>query len=548
MKIFVPLFFAVLFVLSFFQAHAQEYYWVAFTDKNDTPYSLSTPENFLSERSIQRRRAQQIKIDSLDLPVNQSYINQVVRSGVSMVHSSKWLNGITVKVEINNFIAIVEALPFVKEVELTKPGVINKSAIIKFNESQTKSGTQFFDASLYGESLFQLTNTNGQYLHNAEYEGQGMEIAVLDAGFYNVDTYAAFDSLWVNGQVRGYKDFVNPGDDFFATDYHGMSVLSCMGGNIPNELIGTAPKASYWLLRSEEKGSEYLIEEDNWVAAAEFADSVGADVINSSLGYFLFNDTSMNHTYVEMDGHTTRVTRGANIAASRGMLVFSSAGNERNDPWKYIIAPSDGDNVIAVGAVDVDSIPANFSSSGPASDGDVKPNVSTVGRNTVVQLSNGEVGYSNGTSFSSPVMAGLGACLWQANRRATAEQIKSAIEQSANLFSSPDSIMGYGIPDFMLADQLLKSSLIAEKEIQNSWIAYPNPAKDVVLLKNTGLSAVEKVEVDFYSVDGRFLGGKQFDGSQPVILRDLQFLPSGLIILKIRSDNSTESLRLIKSR
>lgn len=548
MKKIILLFFAVLLSSLFFKTQAQQYYWVAFTDKNNTPYSLSIPQDYLSERAIHRRELQGIEIDSLDLPVNQNYIDQVLRSGVSLVHRSKWLNGITVKVEIDGFENQIQSLPFVREVQLTKPGKLTKSAINKFYEPQTPDNFLSVDNALYGTSVSQLVISNGQYLHNQNYRGQGMQIAVIDGGFYKADTYVAFDSLWLNNQVLGTKDFVNAADAFFYTNYHGMSVLSCMAGNIPGKLIGTAPKASYWLIRSEDTESEYLIEEDNWVAAAEFADSVGVDIINSSLGYFLFDNPSMNHTYAEMDGNTTRVTRGANIAASRGMLVFTSAGNEGDNPWKYIIAPSDGNQVIGVGAVNKDSIPASFTSYGPASNGNIKPNVATIGWNTVLENSLGWVGYGNGTSFSSPVMAGLGACLWQANPQATAAQIKSAIEQSANLYANPDSLLGYGIPDFKKADQILKTSFIPQWETQNQWLVYPNPAKDLLLLQHTGNAETNDVDLAFYSVDGRLLRKKRIAGKQQIILRDLQSLPTGLLILKIKSGNYTESVKLIKSR
>ena len=548
MKKIILLFFIVLFTTQFYTINAQEYYWVAFTDKNNTPYSLSNPQEYLSERAIQRRESQSIKIDSLDLPVNQNYVDQVVRPGVSLVHCSKWLNGITVKVEIDSFTNLVQGLPFVSEVQLTKPNLTTKSAINKFYEPNYSEDLLSVDSSLYGASAAQLAITNGQFLHNQHFQGQGIQIAVIDAGFYMADRYMAIDSLWQNNQILGTKDFVNPVEDFFSTNYHGMSVLSCMGGNIPGQLIGTAPKADYWLIRSEDSESEYLIEEDNWVAAAEFADSVGVDVINSSLGYFTFDDPAMNHTYAEMDGNTTRVTRGANIAASRGMLVFTSAGNEGNDPWKYIIAPSDGNLVIGVGAVNKDSIPAPFTSYGPASNGDVKPNVTTVGWNTVLENSNGLVAHSSGTSFSSPVMAGLGACLWQANPQATAAEVKSAIEESASLFTHPDSLLGYGIPNFKLADQVLGGSVVEQWETQNHWLVYPNPLQDVLWLKPKGGNSYGNIQLSLYSVDGRLLRNKKVSGSQQIVLRNLQSLPAGLLILKIKADDDVESVKLIKSR
>ncbi len=369
-------------------------------------------------------------------------------------------------------------LPFVKEVQLTKPDITVKSAFNKFNDFEGDDNV-LIDTSLYGLSVYQIGLMNGQFLHNQNYKGQGMQIAVLDGGFYHADEYPAFDSLWANNQILGTRDFVDPTVSFFQTNYHGMSVLSCMGGNIPGQLIGTAPKASYWLIRSEDTDTEYLVEEDNWVAAAEFADSAGCDIISTSLGYYTFNDASMNHTYADMDGKTTRVTKGANIAFSRGMLVFASAGNEGTYSWKHIIAPADGDDVIAVGAVNRDSVAAPFTSLGPASDGDVKPNVSAVGWNTYLETNNGDLGHLSGTSFSAPVMAGMAACLWQMYPDATARNVKNIIEMSCNKYNNPDSVVGYGIPDMAKAGFEMISDLpIITVTSSGKWIAYPNPVTE----------------------------------------------------------------------
>jgi serine protease AprX len=449
---------------------AQEYYWVGFSDKNGTQYSLSSPVDYLSERAIQRRIKQNIAIDSLDLPLNKNYIDEVVKIGATFIHASKWLNGITVKAETDSFTIKVSKLPFVKEFQLTK-GLAKKSAIQKFAELE---GSENFpiDNSIYGPSVYQTSILNGQFLHNQNYLGQGMQIAVLDGGFFSADRYPAMDSLWANNQILGTKDFVDPTAEFYKTHYHGMSVLSCMGGNVPGKLIGTATKASYWLIRSEDTGSEFLIEEDNWVAAAEFADSAGVDIINSSLGYYNFDNSEMNHPFEEMDGKTTRVTRGANIAASKGILVFSSAGNEGNNigenAWKHIVAPSDGEKVIGVGAVNKDSIPSGFTSLGPAFGGKTKPNVTALGWSTFLQRSDGTFGYLSGTSFSSPVMAGMAACLWQSQPNATAEQVKTAIEMSGHLYENPNDKMGFGIPDMYRAWLLWLIFQLQLLEFQNN--------------------------------------------------------------------------------
>jgi len=527
------------------EAHAQ-YYWVGFTDKNDSPWSLSMPEAYLSERAIQRRKDQNIPIDSLDLPVNSTYTMQVIQLGAKFIHSSKWLNGITVQALSEDFAEHVHELPFVREVQMTKRASTTKRAVDKFAEPEAFRKMLEIDTTMYGESAWQVAQLNGQFLHNQDFRGEGIHIAVLDAGFLHADRFSAFDSLWANGLILGTKDFVFDGQDFFETHYHGMSVLSIMGGNVPGKLIGTAPRASYWLIRTEDTGSEYLIEEDNWAAAAEFADSAGVDIINSSLGYFTFDDPGMNHTYADMDGNTTRVTRAANIAVSRGMLVFSSAGNEgrEGNSWKYIIAPSDGDSVIGVGATNKEGVPAPFTSHGPAYGGAVKPNVSAVGWNTILQRSNGTIGTGNGTSFSSPVMAGTAACLWQANPQATASQLKQAIEQSAHLFSNPDSLLGYGIPDMKIADKILKSAILEKWANNTNWLVYPNPATDYLVLQKNSAASSKMVKLAFYTVDGKLVRREEKPDASKIMVQNLQSLPSGLLILHIVSDDAAEAVKI----
>ncbi|GAB1450801.1 S8 family serine peptidase [Draconibacterium sp.] len=537
-------------ILSFFllqsvQTKAQDYYWLAFTDKNSSGFSLSTPEEYLSERAIERRAKQKIVIDSLDLPVNQNYISGVLNLGVEFVHASKWLNGITVKTEIDSFPAKVLQLSFVKSVQLSKPKIQAKSAFDKFQEYEVIENSPI-DTSLYGQSVYQTSIMNGQFLHNQDYLGQGIQIAVIDAGFLNADKYPAFDSLWANNQILGTKDFVDPNSDIFSTHYHGMSVLSCMGGNVPGKLIGTAPEASFWLLRSEDVNSEYLIEEDNWVAAAEFADSAGVDIINSSLGYTTFNDASMNHTYADIDGKTTRITHGANIAASRGILVFSSAGNDGNKAWKYISPPADGENVIAVGAVNKDSIAAPFSSYGPAFGGAIKPNVTAIGWNTYLQLSSGNFGFSNGTSFSSPVMAGMAACLWQAFPNATSKQVKQVLEISGHLFEKPDVLMGFGIPDMQKAHFLLMNSYSQFELVSNQWKAFPNPVGDFLILQKDGSKFQGKINIEIYSIDGKLLQKREKQDAPRIELNNLNILPNGILLLKISTANYTETVKLSK--
>lgn len=542
-------FFVLFAVVGFcFESFTQDYFWVAFSDKNNSDYSLNQPEEFLSERAIQRRIKQNILIDSLDLPVNQNYIDSVLSLGVEFVHASKWLNGITVKSQLENFKNQVSQFHFVDSVQLTKPASASKSAQNKFAEFSV-SNSEPIDTTKYGLSVFQTSIMNGQFLHNQNYFGQGIHIAVLDGGFTNVNNFVAFDSLWANNQILGIRDFVEPNSDFYgtSTSSHGMSVLSCMGGNVPGQLLGTSPKASFWLLRSEDTHSEYIVEEDHWAVAAEFADSVGADIINSSLGYFNFQDPSTNHSYADMDGKTTRVTRAANVAASRGILVFSSAGNEGNDPWKYIIAPSDGEQVIGVAAVDKYGEAAAFTSFGPAANGTIKPDVAALGRNTFLQKSNGELGFGSGTSYASPVLAGMAACLWQAHPNATARQVKDAIIYSAHLIANPDERLGYGIPDFKTAWLLLLNLNAKTSEVENKWTVFPNPFYKNIHVNIIGNSTAENIEVEMFSLQGVLLKKIKNHGVREVVINEVNHLPSGIYFIRVKTDEYAETVKLTKT-
>ena len=542
-------FFVLFAVVGFcFESFTQDYFWVAFSDKNNSDYSLNQPEEFLSERAIQRRIKQNILIDSLDLPVNQNYIDSVLSLGVEFVHASKWLNGITVKSQLENFKNQVSQFHFVDSVQLTKPASASKSAQNKFAEFSV-SNSEPIDTTKYGLSVFQTSIMNGQFLHNQNYFGQGIHIAVLDGGFTNVNNFVAFDSLWANNQILGIRDFVEPNSDFYgtSTSSHGMSVLSCMGGNVPGQLLGTSPKASFWLLRSEDTHSEYIVEEDHWAVAAEFADSVGADIINSSLGYFNFQDPSTNHSYADMDGKTTRVTRAANVAASRGILVFSSAGNEGNDPWKYIIAPSDGEQVIGVAAVDKYGEAAAFTSFGSAANGTIKPDVAALGRNTFLQKSNGELGFGSGTSYASPVLAGMAACLWQAHPNATARQVKDAIIYSAHLIANPDERLGYGIPDFKTAWLLLLNLNAKTSEVENKWTVFPNPFYKNIHVNIIGNSTAENIEVEMFSLQGVLLKKIKNHGVREVVINEVNHLPSGIYFIRVKTDEYAETVKLTKT-
>ncbi len=519
-------------------------YWVKLKDKTGTPYQISRPENFLSQRAISRRVKQNIPIDETDLPVSPVYLDSLKKRGLEIVHASKWLNGATVRTADTALIRKISTLPFVTSVQLTKPSSATKSTFLKFREEELLAD---INPANYGNAINQLTQLKGDYLHNKGFRGKGIQIAILDAGFWHVNQIAAFDSLRKSNRILGTRDFVDPSSDIYQQHTHGMSVLSCIGGNQPLSLIGTAPDAAFYLFRTEDSASEYPIEEDNWVVAAELADSVGADVINSSLGYTVFDDPKMSHKDSELNGKTTRITQGANMAFRKGILVFNSAGNEGKSTWKRVNAPADGENVIAVAAVDKNGIRASFSSVGPAYGGAVKPNVAAMGSLTFLVGSTGVLDYLNGTSFSSPVLAGMGACLLQANPNASVKQIKLAIEQSGSIFNKPDSLLGYGIPDFEKADKYLKLNTNNNLYPKSLITVSPNPFSDFISIKNLDTISGDYYLITIYNLQGICLLQSYFNYSETIILDNLSYLPNGFLILSIRSGGKDQRFKMIKT-
>jgi serine protease AprX len=562
---------------------------VTFTDKNNSPYSISNPSQYLSQKAIDRRTRMGIAIQANDIPVNSWYIDSVQKTGVAVYTVSKWFNCITIYTTDSTVIPKILSFPFVAGVDslykiVSKKSVqqVNSKEKGKSKEREKKkkkhesvSGTQsletgaisFFDIVQnqigensmlnsgnkydYGLAYTQAHMLGTDYLHNLGFNGQGMTIAVLDAGFYSVDTNKIFDSLWVNHQILGTKDFVQPGGSVFARSTHGMMVLSTMGGNIPGQIVGTAPKASYWLLRTEDADTEFPVEEDNWVAAAEYADSVGADIINSSLGYTIFDNAKWSHTYQDMNGHTARSTKGAVIASSKGLLICNSAGNSGNGTWHYIGAPADADNIITVGSVDATGKVSSFSSRGPAYDGRIKPTLCAMGENTAVASSFGTVQTGSGTSFSSPVMTGSVACLWQANYSKSNLEIINALIASANHYYSPDANFGYGVPAMMAANMILHGSVIDNFDKDEAVNVFPNPISDnfnIVFYSND----TSAVDVQLFDLSGRMAFSKEGISRTPgcnyIPITGIADLTKGYYMLKVFSGKKTYSMKLLKTQ
>ena len=419
-------------------------YRISLKDKAATDYSLQKPEMYLSKKSIERRKRQGLEIDSTDLPVCKKYVDAIRKKGVHVLVTGKWDNFVTVSCNDSMLIAEIAGLPFVRSTERVWRGVAKRAS-----ERDSLINKPLRTDSLYGPAITQIKMSHADRLHEAGFKGQGMTIAVIDAGFHNVDKIEAMKNI----NILGTRDFVNPEADIYAESSHGMSVLSCMAMNQPNVMIGTAPEASYWLLRSEDEYSENLVEQDYWAAAIEFADSVGVDLVNTSLGYYSFDDPTKNYRYRDLNGHYALMSREAAKAADKGIVVVCSAGNSGSGSWKKITPPGDAENVITVGAVNKYGVLAPFSSVGNTADGRVKPDVVAVGLGSDVMGTDGNLRHANGTSFSSPIMCGMVACLWQACPELTAKEIIELVRRSGDRAVLPDNIYGYGIPDLWKAYQ-----------------------------------------------------------------------------------------------
>lgn len=419
-------------------------YRISLKDKAATDYSLQKPEMYLSKKSIERRKRQGLEIDSTDLPVCKKYVDAIRKKGVHVLVTGKWDNFVTVSCNDSMLIAEIAGLPFVRSTERVWRGVAKRAS-----ERDSLINKPLRTDSLYGPAITQIKMSHADRLHEAGFKGQGMTIAVIDAGFHNVDKIEAMKNI----NILGTRDFVNPEADIYAESSHGMSVLSCMAMNQPNVMIGTAPEPSYWLLRSEDEYSENLVEQDYWAAAIEFADSVGVDLVNTSLGYYSFDDPAKNYRYRDLNGHYALMSREAAKAADKGIVVVCSAGNSGSGSWKKITPPGDAENVITVGAVNKYGVLAPFSSVGNTADGRVKPDVVAVGLGSDVMGTDGNLRHANGTSFSSPIMCGMVACLWQACPELTAKEIIELVRRSGDRAVFPDNIYGYGIPDLWKAYQ-----------------------------------------------------------------------------------------------
>jgi len=546
--------FLFVFLLSL-QVTAQEDAWVFLKDKPNAATFIANPLTMLSQRSLDRRARHNIALDTKDVPLEATYYAQIKgANGIITLAKSKWLNAIHVQgtqADINNLkttFSFVNVIEFANNLLNKRAKSFSVASKITHQNKFAKTATDFN----YGNANIQIQMLKGDVLHQKGFTGTGMHIAVLDAGFPNVNTFAAFSRIRDNNQILGGYDFVGRSTDFYLakrnsnntlTNGHGTNVLSDIAGYLDGQFIGTAPDASFYLFVTEDVENEVPLEESLWVEAAERADSLGVDVINTSLGYTTFDASKYNYSYSDMDGKTTFITRGAEIGASRGMILVNAAGNEGNTFWKYIGAPADATSVFTVGAVNATGTIASFSSYGPTADNRIKPDVLAQGQNPyIISSSSGNpINSSSGTSFSSPIMAGVIACFWQAFPNKTGAEIRQIIRESADKFATPHEQYGYGIPNFETAYNTTVLSLNTFDAFSGVKI-FPNPVDNnfSLQLSNANLS---EFEIKIVNVLGKEVLKIKELKSNTI---DVSELRGGIYLLQIIKENQQKTLKLIK--
>lgn len=546
---------SLLFILSLIlSVQAQEYkYAVHFVDKANTPFTVDQPEEFLSQRSIDRREKFHIPVIEEDLPINPDFISEVmsISTDFELIIQVKWLNAIVISTTDTMKMELVDLLDRVeKVVQVYNPNFkssINEKLSYEIAEEQVApplKSTQTYDSAFYGGGWVQIHQLKGEKLHELGFKGQGMQIAVLDAGFIGVDERLIFENLWDNDQILGTKNIVDPGATVFADHSHGTAVLSTMGGYWEGNLVGTAPDADYWLIRTEDGASEFPIEEYNWAAGAAFADSVGADVLNTSLGYTTFDNPALDHTWEELNGDSTVITRASNMAYRKGMVIVNSAGNSGSATWRYVGAPADGYQVFSIGAVDEFGEIASFSSLGFPWSEEVKPNVVARGKGaSVASASSDNVGTSNGTSFSSPILAGMVASLWSAEPSLSPRLIKQAITYSSDKYNMPDTLYGYGLPNFELALSIL--GLEDVKDEASILSVSPNPVKDYF---NLNINSDHKSDfiLSIYNIQGALLEEYERSWTGSPIQIGMINHPAGIYFVEVRQETQISRIKISK--
>ncbi|WP_308992047.1 S8 family serine peptidase [Mariniflexile litorale] len=517
---------------------AQQDAWVYLKDKQDVTNSVANPISILTQKAIDRKNRHNIVIDTRDVPVNETYISQLKgATGISVFAKSKWFNAVHVRGTETNINNLLINFSFVDHIEFADKSL---NVLKKVKHKQQSKFTETLISYNYGSAANQVQMIKGDQLHLLNYTGTGMTMAVIDAGFPNVNTMSGFQRLRNANNILGTYDFVGRDNDVYTntTSNHGTLVLSTIAGYVENQFVGTAPDASFYLFITEDGLTENPVEESYWVEAAERADSLGVDVINSSLGYTMYDNPNYSHANADMNGNTTFITKGANIAFEKGMLIVNSAGNSGNDSWGIVGAPADAVGVFSIGAVRSNGTYAAFSSRGNNTQPTLKPDVVAQGQASVVITENDIITTANGTSFSSPIVAGGIICLWQSLPNKTNAEIMQLVRESASQYNAPDYFLGYGVPNLEIA---MNKGLDVLNEGTDNLKIYPNPVYNELYFT---VSSGELASLYIFDVLGKLVVKTLITHSNRIV--NVSSLSKGMYIVKLQSSNELKSIKLIK--
>ena len=539
------------------ETHAQSrfpgMYLISFTDKNNSPYSIQRPEEFLSERAIERRKIRNgADISPADFPPNPFYIDSLRHYQAQVSFASRWLNAVLVRMDDSLQLEAIKKISFVDSTAYlapAKPTPKKKKSKrrVKSVNTVAQSIPEHID---YGGSFRQLQLIGLTDLHDQGYLGEGIQIAVLDNGFKGMKKMPVFNSLFDNAQILGTFDVAEPGSDVFQAGTHGTYVMTMMAAFEEGVLVGSAPGASYYLIHTEDNSYEYPIEEFNWCIGAEFADSAGADIITSSLIYSQFDDTTLNHTHEQLGQRKAIVSRAAYTATTKGIVVCNSAGNDAGNDWHTIAFPADEAAVLTVGAVNMEGFYAPFSSTGTGNDLLVKPDVVAVGQKAVsVSITTGKFIGINGTSFSNPTIAGAVAVLMQANPKQPEVFYRRVIRQSASQYKHPDSLLGYGIPNFYLAHLLFQNADIDFLKEDDGFMLFPNPVQAGQAFVVFRLNYPQKVQLSLVDQSGKQVLNQEtnaVEGLNTLRIDSLESLAQGVYLLILKTEEASFTEKLLK--
>ena len=528
---------------------AQDRYAVFFKFKPQKEYSLASPSKFLTEKAIQRRVREKFAVDSLDLPVTAAYLQGISANSQELLYVSKWLNAAVVVTDAAGK-KNMEALPFVQKVEWVAKGFIAKTGnrtVPEISQKPTKNQKWAIEESYREAAAYDFQNDllGIPAMHQAGFTGKGITVAVFDSGFPGLEKATPFAHVFTNKRIVGQLNVVRPWiKEVFRDHEHGTQVASLILANQAGTLVAGAHQAQVIFAITEDVATEYPIEELNWVRAAEYADSLGVDIINSSLGYLDFDEPSLTYTTAQLDGKTTYVTRGATLAAKRGILVVNSVGNYGSAGSSSLVAPADAQGILAVGSVNASSVVSTFSSRGPTADGRIKPELVAFGQNPVLIRGSGQVSAAAGTSFSAPQLTALAAGLWEAKPEWTKDELLTNLIKSGTQYATPDQNLGYGIPNFRSA--YYGALLGLNEEVESGSSIYPNPLRSeslhirfgkelrvtLQILDGSGRRVVEQVE--------------ERNAIQEPFVFNLSDLPAGIYFLQLLDGKEIAYKKLIK--